>query len=204
MRSGDAQSPGEWARPRSMAVSVWGNPLARPSDRGQVAFAVLLIFLWVLAIPVAATAGSILWAEGSATAGQESGAKTQGTATLLIDAPLPQISVQGVTINGPLSTLAKWRAADGSERTGPIDVGTGLAAGDTIAIWLDSSGAVTDPPPATVDVAAQAIGIAAGGWLAVGAVLGALFWLARRHWDRARWARWDDEWLRVEPRWSDR
>lgn len=206
MRSaGSAQpQPDSWERPRRLMFTVWRNPMARSCDRVRAALALLLIGLWILAVPVAATVGSMIWVNASATAAQENAERTKVTAELLADAPLPQMSAHGVPISTPTIAAARWLSSNGIVQTGLVQVSSGQLAGDKISIWLDRSGAVTEAPLNPSDAAARAIVIGLGGWLAVGLVLGSLYCMVRRQIDVRSRARWDAEWLLVEPLWSHR
>ena len=203
MRSARPQPDG-WERPRSLMVAVWHNPMARSCDRVRAALALALIGLCVLAFPVAAIAGSMIWASGSATAAQENADRTKVSAELLTDAPLPQLSAHGYPLNGPLAATATFIDRAGTVQTGLIPVSSGQQAGEHVSIWLDRSGAVTDPPLNVADAAARAIIVGLGGWLAVGLVLASLYGLFRRSLNVRSRARWDAEWQLVEPLWSNR
>jgi len=196
--------PDGWERPRSLMVSVWHNPMARSCDRARAALAISLIGLWILAFPIAAIAGSMIWASGSATAAQENADRTKVSAELLTDAPLPQLSSHGFPLNSPMAATATWVASNGAVQTGLIPVGTGQYAGDHVSIWLDRSGVVTEPPLNVTDAAARAIIVGLGGWFAVGLVLASVYGLVRRSMNVRTRARWDAEWQLVEPLWSNR
>lgn len=203
MRSARPQPEG-WERPRSLMFTVWHNPMARSCDRGRAALALALIGLWILAFPVAAIAGSMIWANGSATAARDNAERTKVTAELLTDAPLPQLSSHGFPLNNPTPATATWVAGNGTVQTGLIPVSAGQYAGDHVSIWLDRSGAVTEPPLNVSDAAARAVIVGLGGWLVVGLVLASLYGLVRRSLNARSRARWDAEWQLVEPLWSNR
>ena len=126
------------------------------------------------------------------------------SAELLIDAPLPRLSAHGFPLNNPTAATATWVDRNGIVQTGLIPVTAGQYAGDHVSIWLDRSGAVTEPPLNATDAAARAIVIGLGGWLVVGLVLGSVYGLVRRSLNARSRARWDSEWQLVEPLWSNR
>ena len=202
-RSAQPQPEG-WERPRALMFTVWHNPMARSCDRGRAALSLVLIGLWVLAIPVAAIVGTLIWAGGSATTAQQIAERTKVTAELLTDAPLPQLSSHGIPLGSAIGATATWVGSNGIVQTGLIPVGAGQYAGDHVPIWLDRSGAVTGPPLNLTDAAARAITVGLGGWLAVGLVLVSLYGLVRRRLNARSRARWDAEWQLVEPLWSNR
>ena len=196
--------PDDWERPRSLMFAVWRNPMARSCDRKRAALALALIGLWILAFPVAAIAGSMIWASGSATAAQETAARIKVSAEMLVDAPLSQLSSHGVPLNGPVAANATWLDRNGKVQTGLVPVSAGQQAGEHVSIWLDRSGAVTEAPLNVTDAAARAIIVGLGGWLVVGLVLASLYGLVRTSLNARNRARWDAEWQLVEPLWSNR
>jgi hypothetical protein len=184
--------------------SVWRNPMARSCDRVRALLAMILIGLWLLALPVAVVAGSMIWASGSATAAQENADRTKVSAELLADAPLPQLSSHGFPLKSPATVAATWLNSSGAVQTGLIPVSSGQYAGDHVSIWLDRSGAAADPPTNVADAAGRAIMVGLGGWLAMGLVLVSLNGMVRRSLNVRNRARWDAEWQLVEPLWSSR
>ncbi|MFI8071698.1 hypothetical protein ACIF85_23320 [Streptomyces sp. NPDC086033] len=73
-----------------------------------------------------------------------------------------------------------------------------------VRVWVTHDGRVTDAPTSTLNAATSgwmvgsmaAFGVAAGSYAAWAGIRLAL--------DRRRYAQWDAEWGRVEPRWSAR
>jgi len=188
--------------PRRSVSSLSRNPLARESDRTEAALAVVLIGIWLLAFPVAAVVGSLAWAASSSAAAQQAKDRTEGTAALLLDAPPIPYSARGTPMTTPSPVEARWTAPDGSHRTGEISASPGLQAGDAVSIWLDRSGAVTDPPVNATGAAGRVVVLAVGGWLACGVALMSVFWTVRWRLDRDRQKAWAAEWERVGPSWT--
>ena len=125
---------------------AWRNPLARGSDRAEAAFGVIVFVLWLLALPIVATAGSMCWPQIAAVADEEQRARHQTTAVLTTEAADFVFSDHGVPMTSQIPVSARWIAPDGSARSGPIDTQSGAKAGDVRTIWVDSTGGVTDPP----------------------------------------------------------
>ena len=50
-------------RRRPVWIQVWRNPLARGVDRAEAAVVLILLTLWLVALPIVATVGSVSWAD---------------------------------------------------------------------------------------------------------------------------------------------
>jgi hypothetical protein len=99
---------------------------------------------------------------------------------------------------------ATWTSPDGEDRSGTIEVAPGTPAGASVEIWTDAAGRLSQAPPADdVLVRRGAVtGLATFAAVAFAAFLAHA--MVRRHLDRARHRRWDEEWAIVEPVWSRR
>ncbi len=189
---------------RRLALAVWGNPLARPTDRLEATVVIMLTLLWLLTFPIFAVVGSVLGSQATAVAAHQQQDRSRTTAELVQDAPAFVISSQGIPISEQVPAAARWVAPDGSERTGTITVASKLRAGDHMPIWVDRTGAVTDPP---IDPTAAGLLVAAGtaiSWLIWGAALAGIAVGHRRFVIRRRLAHWAEEWQGIEPLWSGR
>jgi hypothetical protein len=123
----------------------------------------------------------------------------QVPAVLLQAPPAPARELVGYS-----RVQARWTAPDGRARTGQILVSTGLAAGQTVPLWVDVAGSPTGPPPthrAAVASEATAAVVAAA---ALGVVLLCLAWAGRWVLDRRRLADWEVTWASVGPQWTKR
>ena len=145
--SSTQMTPAGGHRPKRLALAVWGNPLARPTDRVEAVVAVSLILLWLLTLPIFAVAGSVVGSQATAAAAHQQQDRTKTTAQLVEDAPEVVFSSRGIPITEQVPVAARWTAPDGSDRTGTITTASALGAGDHVPIWVDRNGAVTDPPP---------------------------------------------------------
>jgi hypothetical protein len=158
-------------RPRCLPLAVWGNPLARHTDRLEASIVIALTVLWLLTLPIFAVAGSVVWSAASTAAQQQQYARTRTTAQLTENAPTFTVSSQGIPIGEQVLVGARWMAPG---RFGPDrhDHRRGaLRAGDQLPIWVDPSGVVTDPPtdPTT---AGLLVGVGTAlAWLIWGAAL---------------------------------
>jgi hypothetical protein len=178
------------------------NPLRRGSDRVEAVLRLVLILLVVVAIPVAAVAAG-RWADHFALhrAQIQRAANHQVTAVLLEDAP-------GTGVPDPYTSVqtawvpARWQPPGEPPRTGQVLALVGARKGSTVQTWVDSSGAVTDPP-------LERRVIVGDVWLAVMAtclmsllVLLVAGVLVRRVLDRQRLRAWEAEWRASGPLWS--
>lgn len=183
---------------------AWRNPLARGSDRAEAAFGVIVFVLWLLALPIVATAGSMCWPQIAAVADEEQRARHQTTAVLTTEAADFVFSDHGVPMTSQIPVSARWIAPDGSARSGPINTQSGAKAGDVRTIWVDSTGGVTDPPLTRGKAAFLLILAAVGCWLTQALLLTGA-WLTVRCWlNRRRLAAWEHDWQHIEPVWSGR
>ena len=189
------------ARPRRHWLSgVWGNPLARPADRWQAGLRIVLISLWALALPLAATVSSLLAANGLQTIDQAAGDETRTSAVLLVDAPMSMMFSDGVAPSAADDVPASWTAPDGTTRSGPVGAMPGMLAGARIDIWIDASGTQVNPPEPPSGAVGDGVLVGVGIWLCWGIVLAMVFWLSVLSLDRGRRADWDREWRGLAPR----
>lgn len=161
---------------------------------------------WVLTaagafLVVAAVAGgTAAHGETVQRARAEHATRTATEAVLLADAPV----LAGVRDSAPAVARVEvaWSAADGTSRTGLVQVPAGTPAGRTVTVWLDRDGDLTTPP---LDEAGAVMvgGVVATGVLMLGgAVIGSCWGGVRFLTGRANARRWEREWARVEPEWS--
>jgi hypothetical protein len=204
MSTAHSPNTGDRQRCRRLALAVWRNPLARGTDRTEAAVVILMFSIWLLALPLAATAGSLYWQDVSALAADQLHTRTQTTATLTENAADFMYSASGNPISGQVLASARWVAPDGSERTGIINAAGGVGTGDAQQIWVDPKGHVTDAPLSGTAAAALLMLITAGAWLTLSVLLGAGWLTVRWRLNRRRLDTWDHEWQRIEPGWSGR
>jgi hypothetical protein len=191
-------------RPHRLTFAVWRNPLARPADRLQAFSLLLAAAIWLIGLPVAAVTGTLIWSDLSATAQDQQHSRTMTTAVLLADAPHFVFTEQGVAISDDVPASARWSAPDGTPRTGTVTTKNGGLAGQEVTLWIDPAGTATDPPTSTAAAAALTVLVAAGIWLAWGALL-FVFWSGLRcRLNRQRSSEWDRRWEQVEPLWTHR
>ncbi len=178
------------------------NPLRRRADRIEAVVLLSTAIVLLAAAPLAAvTAGLQAGHLALRHARAEQAAVRQVTAVLLqpappTGAPDPYSAVQLTTV------LGRWQPPGQPPRSGQVPAPAGTKAGSRVAIWIDASGAVRDPPPdhrAAVGVACIA---AAGTWLVTSVLVLGFSTLARRALDRRRLRDWDAEWRRAASSWT--
>ncbi len=178
---------------------VWGNPLARSADRWQAGLRIVLVTLWALALPVAATVSSLLVANGLQSIDQATGDATQTSAVLTADAPMAMMFADGVAPSPADQVPASWVAPDGTTRSGPVGAMSGMPAGTRVEIWVDASGTRVNPPEPPSGAVGEGIAVGVGIWLGWGILLALVFWLSVLSLDRGRQAEWDREWRGLAP-----
>ena len=174
--------------------------VARPSDRLQAGLLVFAALLLLAALPVAASFGSETYARQDSQSAQQLAERTQVTATLLADGPAITVNSRtGVTGNGA-PTDATWVLPDGTRRVGKVVAEEGALRGKQVAVWVDRDGNPVGPPLSHAGVVIDAVGVGLGLWLAALALLLGGYRLAVFSLDRARYARWQQEWFREQDR----
>src|SRR6478735_3615627 len=186
---------------RSWLAGVAGNSLARPADRSQARLRVCCVVVWIVALPVAAILGLLIAGDGLHAAAVQAHDRTPATAVLVADAPKVTLTANGTPVIASNPTTARWRAADGSARTGAVPANTGALAGSTVAIWIDQAGQPVEPPVSSSRAVGMGLGFGAGAWIGVGLVLLLVRRLGVRSLDRRRRADWDHDGERVAPIW---
>lgn len=195
------------AKPMSRLVHQafpYRNELATTGDRIESMVLVLGIAVTMLAVPVAGAIGSEIYTSQSARVAVEQATKSRADAILIEDAP-PAISMSergGAVEAAPV--LAKWWLRDGSTRHGAVQARYGAKAGATVSIWVDESGAVSEPPITSEGAALDAIFLALLLWSAAAGSTALLYLATRFAHQRIRMHRWAKDWERIAPDWTGR
>lgn len=178
------------------------SPLCRPDDRLEARLCVLLAVVFLLVVPVSAWgAGTAVYRASTQAERSERSNRVLVEARLLADAH--QVGF-GLGTVPEVPVLARWTAADGTERTGAILVGVTAPAGTVVPIWTDRAGNLVQPPRDRDQTAMRTSAAAIGAAFVAAALLGLVRLLMRRAFDRRRMAAWDDEWSLVASRWTER
>jgi len=198
----DDPAPGTPAPHRSWLTGVWGNSLARSADRWHAGLRLLLIWVWMLALPLAATAGSLIGSDALQAAKDQAHQRTATTALLTADASPVTYTAGGVPILSTAQVAAQWIAPNGSMQTGTVAAQAGALTGAKVPIWVDRSGAVVGAPISTTEALGVGLLVGLGSWLALGCLLALTMQLTVVALDRGRRADWDRDWARVAPLWQ--
>jgi hypothetical protein len=97
---------------------------------------------------------------------------------------------------------ARWQPPGQPPRTGEVLAVAGARKGSTARIWIDASGAVTDPPLDHRVIRGDVLMAVTATLLVSGVLLLAAAGLARRMLDRRRLRAWEAEWRTSGPLWS--
>ena len=179
-----------------------GNPLRRTTDRVEGAVIAVLVAAFFTGAPLAAlAAGHAAAAEGSRTQHSQT-SWHRVSAVLQQKAPVrPHPMFQGSL--DPL-VPARWRAPDGTPRTGRVFAHEGAAAGSMVQVWTNGAGQLTPAPLEQYDVIAGTTLAASLAAVGVAAVLTLLGLLTRWVLDRRRLAAWHTRWESTGPQWTGR
>jgi hypothetical protein len=175
------------------------NPLTRTGDRVESAVFVVALLIALLGVPIAAAAGSEVYARESASSTEQLSTRHEVEATLLEDTA-PGVAT-GVT--GP-QVRASWQAPDGTPRQGSVTAAYDLKAGSTVLVWIDQGGAVTTPPLTSEGAVITAVGWVGLLWLGLVCALCSAYLLTVQVNTRRNARRWEAEWVTIGPEWTRR
>ncbi|MFD5247691.1 hypothetical protein ACFWIW_24355 [Amycolatopsis sp. NPDC058340] len=175
------------------------NPLARREDRIEAFTVLLAIVLVVVALPVAAAVASGVFAARSEQAATEQATRYRTEATLLEDGAPIAIGGRAGAVQDTSPAEATWVTRDGGTRVGDVQATRGTLAGTKVPVWLDGAGNAVDAPTTVLDARLLGVGTGVGLWLAFTIVVLAGQRCGRFLLDRARWARWQEEWREFAP-----
>jgi hypothetical protein len=177
-----------------------GNPLRRRADKIATGLAVLLVAAFLVGVPLVSIA-AVSWAGRTAAAEQQATRSWRRVPAVVQKAARVTAASQ---LNGYAWVPAQWTAPDGQARAGQIPVSVGVAAGQTVRLWVNAAGTPTGPPPSRGVVVFDQAGSVAVGVVALGAMLLCLACAGRRVLDRRRLAAWETAWAAVGPQWTRR
>jgi hypothetical protein len=176
------------------------NPLCRRADRleGALLLATPMIVLLVLGTSV--LFGVESYRDDVTRAEEARSGRTLVPVVLQADTPT---ATNSRTALGP-GARATWTLPDGRHRTGRVYPVTAAKAGQTVEVWMDSSGWPLAPERSRAD---SVVGGVVNGALAA-FMLGSVAWAGllsiRERLDRVRIDAWNAEWSIVEPQWRNR
>jgi hypothetical protein len=180
---------------------VGGNPLCRSWDRIEAVLLAVVVAAALATVPFAVWVGDTVYGSGMHTVAEQVATRHQAVAVLLQDAPSGTEGESGVAT---VSVPGRWQLPDGTERVGQVTAKPGTPAGTAVLTWIDRSGSPTAAPMTQELVTWRAVSAGLGTITGALLALAVAFRLVRWRLDRARWSWWDQEWERIEPRWTRR
>jgi hypothetical protein len=163
------------------------DPLVRKIDRIEALVAVVAVVVSLLAVPIAAAAGTAVF-DSRRQAYAEQTHSRQPVAATVTDVPVSQQIVRTGTTTVP----ARWTAG-GAEHTGAVKAPSTAKTGDTVEIWVDHNGAQVPTPTPTTRAAVEAATGALVIWISVAAIAATLSTLTRAVCDRIRFTGWQHD-----------
>jgi hypothetical protein len=180
------------------------NSMRRGSDRLQAILRAALLAAFLIAGPLAASSFSHhVFAAGMQTS-QAQAAAWQRVPAVVVHVTLVATAWRHPTLSGPARLSVRWAAPDGASRTGRIASASHAAVGSAVTVWIDRSGLLAHPPLTRSDKVDHAIGAAAATLVVLALLLCLGARAASLALDRYRLARWEADWLTVEPQWTNR
>ncbi|MFS8098935.1 hypothetical protein LFM09_17545 [Lentzea alba] len=180
------------------------NELATAGDRLEGFVLVLAAVVALVALPVAAAAGSEFYTRQSAQAVIEQQTRHPAEAVLVVDAPLVVGSAGPGGVARSVPVPATWLAPDGAARQGVVHAQSGAKAGTTVPIWVERNGDLTWAPLSTGDAAFNGIAVAVLLWTGAVGAMTLLYLVTRYAHQRSRLRRWAGEWERIARDWTAR
>ncbi|WP_396928145.1 hypothetical protein [Mycolicibacterium sp.] len=162
---------------------VGRGPLVRAIDRIEALVVVLAVVLSLVAIPIAAAIGTAVY-DSRQHLYADQAATRQATLATVTDVPASHPLRTATT-----TVSARWTAA-GTQHTGTVEARASTAPGDTVAVWVDNTGAQTPAPTPTAHAAREAAIGAIALWIGAVGITATLCTLTRTLCDRIRLRGW--------------
>ncbi|MEU6036800.1 hypothetical protein ABZ801_15450 [Actinomadura sp. NPDC047616] len=176
------------------------SDLRRPVDRAQRAVGVALVVVFLaLAAPLAVWAAGHSYRTGLRDEAAQKVGRYPAVATIT-RRPAGAVAVTGD--QSPSTVWARWRAPDGTARTGEIPAWPSAGKDGTRRIWVNASGDLVGQPLRREQVVVNAALAACYAVMGVGAPLALAYTLTRRACDRRRAASWDRAWEQLDRRYA--
>lgn len=187
---------------RYWAAQHRGNPLYRTIDRVERTVIMVGVLAVLAVIPLAIHLSSAVHDAVRTDGERQAGIKSKVDATLVEDARSEPVA--GEPGAKQFVAEASWQTNTGQTYRGVLDTGYDAKSGDTIPVWIDTSGKATSAPrtsaDADVSAAMTGFGVITGAVLLIGiAVI-----VIRSRLNRTRMNQWDLQWALIEPVWSGR
>ncbi|MGW6268305.1 Rv1733c family protein [Streptomyces sp. NPDC055060] len=179
------------------------NPLRRRTDLLQGWIAVGLFLAVLVATPAAVVlVGDTARRHLEQTARHQADTRHRTTAVLVHDAPRHPEPGSAEARKTRYPVTVRFTDRHGHGHTAQADVEPALAAGDSVRVWADDDGELTEPPLTTDEVRDHTTGYVVLAAMAVPILGAAACAGVHRRLERHNLARWDAAWARTAPRWS--
>lgn len=183
-------------------IGLDGNPMRRRTDRIEAVSRLVIVFLLVAMVPVAAIAAGRA-ADRLALREARAQQSTYHLVTAVLTQKAPETAISDPYVAVDVTwAAARWTAPDGTAHTGMVLAALGAPKGSVVRSWIDASGHVTGPPASHADVIGAVFTAVALAALGVTVVLLAAHMLLRQALERRRLSAWDAEWRATGPRWT--
>jgi hypothetical protein len=177
----------------------------RPTDRVEDVAAWVLTVLGALTAVLAVMTGVRLHDEEMHRIGLETRERMQVQAVLLEPANPNAAGERPPRVRVvPVPTSIRYLTPDGAEHVADVPMTGAVPAGRAVPLWVDRSGQVVGAPGRAADAVGRAAVSAVGIALIGALILGGSWAGVRAVTRRVNTARWEREWMQVEPRWSGR
>jgi hypothetical protein len=175
--------------------------MRRPIDRIQTAVALGLLALFMIVVPlVAGLSTSRAYDSGLRAERQEHTSHQPVMATVASD----DVSSDGSGRHFLPAVRLRWRANDGTLRSGETLKRRGDRIGSQRWIWVDRAGNLTRMPRGHAQTIADAALVGTASLTAVAIPCFLLYVAVRRYLDRRRLDQWTADWARTAPLWTRR
>ena len=177
------------------------NPLRRGTDRAEAWIRIALVLAFLIGAPLAAW-GAGSWAESVAP----TAAHRSGRASIASRPPCCGAFPETLTMLHRAARLGQGPVgrAPGTVRTGYVQAPVGSPAGSTVPVWLDRSGAPTEPPLPPSQIRGWVLMMAVLAPAALALLLLATMGILGHIMDRRRLASWGQAWSAIGPQWTRR
>lgn len=162
------------------------NPLVRASDRIEIAAALLVVVVALMAAPMSGSIGTIFYANLKDRSAVDRLTQQEVAATVTDDsyvAPQPY--------QNPFLTPIQWEFGT-TVHTEEVRTDS-MKAGERLNIWIDGEGNRTNKPLSDKDAATEAVVGAFGLWFATVGIAASAWTMLRLRLNRRRYADWDRE-----------
>ncbi|MFE2019925.1 hypothetical protein ACFW9O_18005 [Streptomyces sp. NPDC059499] len=185
------------------------NPLCRPTDRHEAWGALAALLLMLIAAPVLGWMCGSLTDEALQRAVRAQHAQRHLTTAVVVRGPSgvsrfaqnPEAAVAEGTAQS--SAVARWKAPDGTARTGRVSVASAVTApGERIRIWTDDGGRPVARPMDTSTARTHAVLAGIGATLVAAGLVETARRLAVWRMMQRRYGRLDRAWAETGPDWG--